>query len=555
MPDHRHGGRILVDQLAVQGCDTVFCVPGESYLAALDGLFDHPSIRTVVARHEGAAAMMAEAHGKLSGRPGVCFVTRAPGTANACAGLHVAHQDSTPMILFIGQVGRDALDRDTFQEVDYRRFLGPLSMWVAQIDRPERIRESRRHAWHGSAAGRPGPVALALPEDMLSARAAVADGRPAAEVSPRAAGEDMRRVAQMLERSTRPLLVVGGPGWSPETAERVAAFAERLALPVAAALRRQDYVDNRRPCYAGDLGIDVNPALAQRVRDCDLLLGLGTRLGGFTTQGYRLLEVPNPRQRLVQVHPGSEEPGRVYRPDLAVNASTASFAARLVEIEGIDPGPWRDWSRAARIDYERWTEPAETPGAVKLESVLCHLRGVLPEDAIVTNGAGNYSAFVQRYYRYRAYPSQLAPTSGSMGYGLPAAIAAKLAFPARAVVCFAGDGCFQMTGQELGTAVQQRLAIVVVVANNSLYGSIRMHQEVHYPGRVIASELHNPDFAALARSFGAHGETVTRTRDFPAAFERALNAGRAALIELRTDPEAITPTRTLHGLRRPSKLP
>lgn len=550
MPDHRHGGRILVDQLAIQGCDTVFCVPGESYLAALDGLFDHPSIRTVVSRHEGAAAMMAEAHGKLTGRPGVCFVTRAPGTANACAGLHVAHQDSTPMVLFIGQVGRDALDRDAFQEVDYRRFLGPLTKWVAQIDLTERIPEYLSHAWHVAKAGRPGPVALALPEDMLAARAAVADGRPAAEVSPKATGEDMHRVVQMLRRSTRPLLVVGGPGWSPETAERVTAFAERHALPVAAAMRRQDYVDNRRPCYVGDLGLDINPALAQRVRDCDLLLGLGTRLGGFTTQGYRLVEVPNPRQRLVHVHASSEEPGRVYRPDLAVNASMASFAARLGEIDGIDPEPWRDWSRTARIDYERWTEPAETPGTVKLESVLCHLRGVLPEDAIVTNGAGNYSAFVQRYYRYRAYPSQLAPTSGSMGYGLPAAIAAKLAFPARPVVCFAGDGCFQMTGQELGTAVQHRLAIVVIVANNSQYGSIRMHQEVHYPGRVIASELHNPDFAALARSFGAHGETVTRSEDFPAAFERALNAGRAALIELRTDPEAITPTRTLRGLRR-----
>ena len=552
MDNHCHGGRILVDQLAIQGCDTVFCVPGESYLAALDGLFEHPSIRTVVSRHEGAAAMMAEAHGKLTGRPGVCFVTRAPGTANACAGLHVAHQDSTPMILFIGQVGRDSLDRDAFQEVDYRRFLAPLTKWVAQIDRTERIPEYLSHAWHLAKAGRPGPVALALPEDMLAARAAVADGRPAAEVTPRATGEDMRRVAQMLGQSTRPLVVVGGPGWSPETAERVAAFAERLALPVAAALRRQDYVDNRRPCYVGDLGLGVNPALAQRVRDCDLLLVLGSRLGAFTTGGYRLVEVPNPQPRLVHVHASSEEPGRVYRPDLAINASMASFAARLAEIDGIDSTPWRDWSRAARADYEHWTEPAETPGAVKLESVLCHLREALPEDAIVTNGAGNYSAFVQRYYRYRAYPSQLAPTSGSMGYGLPAAIAAKLVHPGRTVVCFAGDGCFQMTGQELATAVQYGLAIVVIVANNALYGSIRMHQEMHYPGRVIASELRNPDFAALARSYGAHAETVTRSEDFPAAFERAANAGKAALIELRTDPEAITPTQTLSGLRRPA---
>ena len=550
MLTHRHGGRILVDQLAIQGCDTVFCVPGESYLAALDGLFDHPSIRTVVSRHEGAAAMMAEAHGKLKGRPGVCFVTRAPGAANACAGLHVAHQDSTPMILFIGQVGRGALDREAFQEVDYRRFLAPLTKWVAQIDSTERIPEYVSHAWHVASAGRPGPVALALPEDMLSAKAAVADCRPAAEVSPKAAPEDVQRLARLLRECRRPLLVVGGPGWSATAADQVASFAERLSLPVAASLRRQDYVDNRRPCYVGDLGLGINPGLEERVRDCDLLVSLGARLGALATQGYRLVEVPNPRQRLVHVHPGSEEPGRVYRPELAINASNASFAARLSEIAGVDSAPWREWSRAARADYERWTEPAETPGAVKLESVVCHLREALPDDAIVTNGAGNYSAFVQRYYRYRTYPSQLAPTSGSMGYGLPAAIAAKLAFPSRPVVCFAGDGCFQMTGQELATAVQQGLAIVVIVANNSMYATIRMHQEQSYPGRVIATDLHNPDFAALARCFGAHAETVTRTRDFPAAFERAASAGRAALIELRTDPEAITPTRTLSGIGR-----
>ena len=547
---HRHGGRILVDQLALQGCDTVFCVPGESYLAALDALFDHPSIRTVVSRHEGAAAMMAEAHGKVTGRPGVCFVTRAPGTANACAGLHIAHQDSTPMILFIGQVDRGALDREAFQEVDFRRFLAPVTKWVAQIDATARIPEYLSHAWHVAKAGRPGPVALALPEDMLSAAAAVEDSRPAAEVSPKARAEDMQRLAGFLRESRRPLFVVGGPGWSGAAAEQVAAFAERLTLPVAASLRCQDYVDNRRSCYVGDLGLGINPSLAQRVRDCDLLVSLGARLGALTTQGYRLVDIPNPRQRLVHIHASSEEPGRVYRPEFAVNASNASFAARLAEIDGVESAPWRAWSRAARADYELWTEPAETPGDVKLESVVCHLRDVLPGDAIVTNGAGNYTAFVQRYYRYRAYPSQLAPTSGSMGYGLPAAIAAKLALPSRTVVCFAGDGCFQMTGQELGTALQYGLAVIVIVANNAMYATIRMHQEQHYPGRVVATDLHNPDFAMLARSYGAHAETVTRTRDFPAAFARAANAGRAALIELRTDPEAITPTRTLSGLGR-----
>ena len=550
MPQRRHGGRILVDQLAIQGCDTVFCVPGESYLAALDGLFDHPSIRTLVSRQEGAAAMMAEAHGKLTGRPGVCFVTRAPGAANACAGLHVAHQDSTPMVLFIGQVARGALDREAFQEVDYRRFLAPLTKWVAQIDATERIPEYLSHAWHVATAGRPGPVALALPEDMLSAEASVEDSLPALKVAPKPTGEDVRRLATLLRESRRPLLVVGGPGWNAAAAEQMADFADRLSLPVAASLRCQDFVDNRRSCYVGDLGLGINPALADRVRECDLLICVGARLGALTTQGYRLVDIPNPRQRLVHIHASSEEPGRVYRPEFAVNASNASFAARLSEIVDVDPAPWRAWSKAARADYERWTEPAETPGAVKLESVLCHLRDVLPDDAIVTNGAGNYTAFVQRYYRYRAYPSQLAPTSGSMGYGLPAAIAAKLAFPARSVVCFAGDGCFQMSGQELASAVQYGLAIVVIVANNSMYATIRMHQEQNYPGRVIATDLHNPDFAALARSYGAHAETVTRTQDFPGAFERAVNAGRAALIELRTDPEAITPTRTLSGLHR-----
>ena len=549
MHELRHGGRILIDQLALQGCDTVFCVPGESFLAALDGLVDHPGIRTVACRHEGAAAMMAEACGKLTGRPGVCFVTRAPGAANACAGLHVAHQDSTPMILFIGQVGRAALDREAFQEVDYRRLLGPLTKWVAQVDQSERIPEYLSHAWHVACAGRPGPVALALPEDVLSESAAVGDLLPATEVSPKAAPEEVQRVAQMLRESERPLMVVGGPGWNARTARRVMAFAERLELPVAASLRCQDYVDNRHPCYAGDLGLGIDPALAERVLHCDLLISLGARLGSLTTQGYRLVAIPNPRPRLVHVYPGSEEPGRVYRPELAINATSASFAARLPEITGVDPGPWREWTRAARAGYERWSEPAGTPGALRLEAVLRHLREVLPDDAIVTSGAGNYTTFVQRYYRYRAWRTQLAPTSGSMGYGLPAALAARLVHPERRVVCFAGDGCFQMTGQELGTAMQYRLPIVVLVVNNRMYGSIRMHQERHYPGRVIATDLRNPDFAALARSYGAYGERVTRTEDFPAAFERASRAGRAALLDLHTHPEALAPPATPSGVR------
>ena len=549
----RHGGQILIDQLRIQGCDHVFCVPGESYLAALDGLAGCAEIRTVVCRQEGGASMMAEAYGKLTGRPGICFVTRAPGASNAASGLHVARQDSTPMILFIGQVARGALDREAFQEVDYRHMFGPFAKWVAQIGNTERIPEYVSRAYHLATGGRPGPVVLALPEDMLSATATVVDAAAAVTVEPRAAAQDMGQVAQLLREAQRPLMVLGGSGWSRETQQRVMAFAGRVELPVVASLRCQDYFDNRHLSYIGDLGLGINPQLAERVKSCDLLLTMGARLGELTTQGYSLVDIPNPRQRLVHVHPGSDELGSVYRPALAVNASNASFAGALDSVADIDAGRWRTWTREARADYEAWTEPHETPGAVKLEQILCHLRDVLPDDAVITNGAGNYTAFVQRYYRYRAYRTQLAPTSGSMGYGLPAAIAAKLVEPERIVVCFAGDGCLQMTAQELGTAMQCELPIIIVVANNGMYATMRMHQERSYPGRVIASELRNPDFAALARSYGAHGELVERTEDFPAAFDRASKHSVASLIELRTDPEALSPTLTLSGLREQAR--
>ena len=548
-PGIRHGGRILVDQLGIQGCDHVFCVAGESYLAVLDGLAGHPDIRTVACRQEGGAAMMAEAYGKMTGRPGVCFVTRAPGASNATPGLHIAHQDSTPMVLFVGQVARGAVDREAFQEIDYRQMFGPLTKWVAQVDATERLPEYVSHAYHTATAGRPGPVVLALPQDMLSAKARVHDVGPAAPVQPAPSAQALARLTEMLGSAERPLLIVGGPGWSRAVRAQVTAFAERLGLPMIASLRCQDYVDNRHPSYIGDLGLGVNPKLIARVGENDLLLVIGARLGELTTQGYSLIDIPEPRQRLVHVHASAEELGRVYRPTLAINASSAAFAASLPSIGDIDPQPWRDWARTARADFEAWTTPHETPGAVKLEQVVHYLSNALPDDAIITNGAGNYTAFVQRYYRYRAYRTQLAPTSGSMGYGLPAAVAAKLLAPQRTVVCFAGDGCFQMTGQELATAVQYELALIIVVANNSMYATIRMHQERHYPGRTIATDLRNPDFAALARAYGAHGETVERTEDFPDAFARALEADRPALIELRTDPEALSPTLTLSGLR------
>jgi len=544
IPGERHGGQILVDQLARQSVDRVFCVPGESYLAALDGL--HGSgIETIICRQEGGAAMMAEAAGKLTGRPGVAFVTRGPGATNAAAGVHIAFQDSTPMILFIGQVALHQRDREAFQEVDYRAMFAPLAKWVAEIELTERIPEYVSHAFHVAQSGRPGPVVLALPEDMLFAHATVADALPATPVRSEVSEDVVGAVAAELAAADRPLVIVGGSGWSAEAAADLARVAEAYDLPVGASFRCQDFLDNRHACYVGDVGIGINPKLAQRVKDADLLLVLGARLGEITTSGYTLLDVPQPRQRLVHVHPDPSELGRVYRPDMAVAARASDLVHRLAARPANRNPARAAWREAARADLDAWQEPQETPGAVKMEQVVHHLSETLDADAIVTNGAGNYSAWLHRYYRYKDWRTQLAPTSGSMGYGLPAAVAAKLAFPERQVVCLAGDGCFQMTMQELGTACQYGANVVVIVSNNSMYGTIRMHQERHYPGRVSGTDIVNPDFAALARSYGALGEVVTRTEDFPAALERALAAGKPALIELKVDPAALSPRATL----------
>lgn len=544
IPGERHGGQILVDQLARQSVDRVFCVPGESYLAALDGL--HGSgIETIICRQEGGAAMMAEAAGKLTGRPGVAFVTRGPGATNAAAGVHIAFQDSTPMILFIGQVALHQRDREAFQEVDYRAMFAPLAKWVAEIELTERIPEYVSHAFHVAQSGRPGPVVLALPEDMLFAHATVADALPATPVRSEVSEDVVGAVAAELAAADRPLVIVGGSGWSAEAAADLARVAEAYDLPVGASFRCQDFLDNRHACYVGDVGIGINPKLAQRVKDADLLLVLGARLGEITTSGYTLLDVPQPRQRLVHVHPDPSELGRVYRPDMAVAARASDLVHRLAARPANRNPARAAWREAARADLDAWQEPQETPGAVKMEQVVRHLSETLDADAIVTNGAGNYSAWLHRYYRYKDWRTQLAPTSGSMGYGLPAAVAAKLAFPERQVVCLAGDGCFQMTMQELGTACQYGANVVVIVSNNSMYGTIRMHQERHYPRRVSGTDIVNPDFAALARSYGALGEVVTRTEDFPAALERALAAGKPALIELKVDPAALSPRATL----------
>ncbi|MDQ2694597.1 MAG: thiamine pyrophosphate-binding protein [Pseudomonadota bacterium] len=545
----RSGGQILVEALRIHGVERVFCVPGESYLAVLDALHDAQTIQLIVCRQEGGAAYMAEAHAKFTGRPGVCFVTRGPGAANAAIGLHTAFQDSTPMLLFIGQVARDQIEREAFQEIDYRRMFGQLAKWVVQVDDAARLPELVSQAFHRAVNGRPGPVVIALPEDMLSDRVAVADAGPYRRVEPAPGAEAMARLRELLVQAQRPLLILGGSGWSIEAVNAIRRFAEHFHLPVAASFRRQDLLDNTHPNYAGDLSLATSPALAQRVRDADLLLAVGARLGDVATGGYTLVTPPVPRQTLVHVHPGVEELGRVYQAYLPINSGMNAFAAQACALEPMANPPWAGWTQAAHADYLAWLQHPPSPGPVQMGEIMAWLRQRLPADAVLTNGAGNYAVWVHRFYQYRTYPSQLAPTNGSMGYGTPAAIAAKLAAPRRLVVAFAGDGCFLMTGQELATAVQYQANVIWIVVNNGMYGTIRMHQERTYPGRVSGTNLVNPDFAAFARAFGAHGEVVEATADFAPAFERAAVAGRPALIEVRIDPEALTPRLSLSQIR------
>ena len=536
----RHGGQVLIDQLKIQGVERVFCVPGESYLAALDGLYDS-GIETVIGRQEGGVAMMAEAHGKLTGAPGIAFVTRGPGATNASAGVHVASQDSTPMILFIGQVASDQKDREAFQEIDYGQMFGSMAKWVAQIDRTDRIVEYVSRAFHIAQLGRPGPVVLALPEDMLSAFSEGGDAPKAHGVALAASGADAIKIAARLQAAERPLVIVGGGVWSAKAAADMARFATRFELPVGTAFRRQDYFDNRHPHYAGDVGIGINPALADKVKQADVILALGTRLGEITSGGYGLFDIPKPKQRLIHVYPDATELGRIYHADQSVACSPVDMARALAGLEP-DDDPLRDstWRQGLHQAYCAWGAPQHSVGDVKMEQIIGHVNQVLPETAIVTNGAGNYAAWLHRYFDYKTYGSQLAPTSGSMGYGLPAAVAAKLAHRNRDVICFAGDGCFQMTMQEFGTAAQYGANIVVIISNNGIYGTIRMHQEQHYPGRVSGTVMHNPKFAALAQSYGGHGEVVRKTDEFPAAFERARTSNLPAIIELITDPRALS---------------
>jgi acetolactate synthase-1/2/3 large subunit len=546
----RTGGEILVASLLAQGATHAFGVPGESYLAVLDALFDVADrLRFVVCRQEGGAACMAEAYGKLTGRPGVVLVTRGPGASNAAIGIHTAQQDSTPMVVLIGQVGSDMTDREAFQEIDYRRMYGSIAKWAAQIDRPERIPEYVAHAYRLAMSGRPGPVVLALPEDMLTARAAVADPP---RVEPVAAAADPALVAAAhaaLARAERPLVIVGGSRWDPAACSALERFAERNALPIACAFRRQDLFDNRHRCYAGDVGIGINPKLAARVREADVLLVIGERLGEMTTSGYTLLDAPAPRQSLLHVHPDAGELGRVYQPALAIQSTPGAFLDAMAELPVLGSQAVAEQARAAHDDYEAWRAPRAVPGAVDLWRIVQWLDERLPDDAILCNGAGNYTTWLHRVYRYRQFRNQLAPYSGAMGYGVPAAIAAKLVHPERPVIAWSGDGCFLMNGQELATAVQNGAAVVFVVIDNGMYGTIRMHQERNYPGRVSGSDLRNPDFAALARAYGALGETVARTGEFAPAFERALASGRPALLHVKLDPQALTMNASLDALR------
>jgi len=561
----RTGGKILVDALQTHHADIVFGVPGESYLAVLDALHDSP-LRFITTRQEGGAAFMADAYGKMTGRPGICFVTRGPGATNASIGVHTAFQDSSPMILFIGQVGNDFIEREAFQEIDYRRMFGPMAKWVAQIDRAHRIPEYVARAFQVATSGRPGPVVLALPEDMLTESATVADARPYQPVQAAPGADQIAQLRSLLSQSKRPLVMLGGSTWNTAACDAIASFAQANALPVACAFRFQDLFDNRHPHYIGDVGIGINPQLAKRIEQADLVIAIGPRLGEMTTGGYTLLEAPRPRQRLIHIHASAEELGRVYQADLMINSGMPQIAAALADMPPVDASAWRQNVICAHEEFKVWQkEPTifkEVDAKLNLWQVVQTLQTTLPADTILTNGAGNFASWAHRFWRYGDRTSglrtQLAPTSGAMGYGVPAAISARLIEQhqgrQRTVLNFAGDGDFLMNGQEIATAVQYQAGVLFIVFNNGMYGTIRMHQERHYPTRVSGTTLHNPDFAALARAHGAHGETVDTTEAFPFALQRAQSHIAAthlpALIELRYDSHLMTPNATLETIRQ-----
>ncbi|MCF4164208.1 thiamine pyrophosphate-dependent enzyme [Zavarzinia compransoris] len=549
----RSGGAVLVDQLAINGVRRVFLVPGESYLAALDALHDHAdSIESVVCRQEGGAAFMAEAHGKLTGEVGVCFVTRGPGACNAAIGVHTAMQDSTPMILLIGQVGRAMRHREAFQEIDVERLFGWTAKWAVEVNDARRLPEIMARAFRIAAGGRPGPVAIALPEDMLSEMVAVADAPPAPILAPFPDPALVAEAGRLIAAAKRPLMIVGGGGWSEAAAADIRRFATAWNLPTACSFRRQDIVANDLPVYAGELGTAVDKRLIARVREADLILAVGTRLSEISTQGYELVDIPVPRVPLIHVHADLAELGRVYQPALAINAGPGEFAAAAAALPA--PGTaWDGWAQAVRGDYVAGTVPTPCPGPLDMNAVMARLAEVLPAETVMVNDAGNFSGWLQRFWCYRRFRSQLGPCNGAMGYAVPAAVAAAIECAGeRPVVAFVGDGGFMMTGQELATAIRHGAAPLILVIDNASFGTIRMHQERHYPGRVVATDLINPDFTLLAAAYGAFGETVSRTADFAPALDRALAAtasGQPALLCLKLSIEVISTRTTLAAVR------
>jgi len=544
----RSGGKVLVDQLELNGIDLAFCLPGESFLPVLDALYDSP-IRLVSCRHEHGAANAAEAYGKLTGRPGICLVTRGPGATQAAVGVHTARQDSTPMLLLVGQVPRAFRGREAWQELDYDGVFGSIAKGAWEVESAERLPEDLARAFSLALSGRPGPVVLALPEDVLSETTEAADAPQVVVARLAPSDNDLMRLRELLASSERPLVVVGEGGWTQQTGEDVRAFCEANELPVACAFRCQDFVDNHSPSYAGILGIAMDERIAARLRDADLVLAIGGRLGEVPTRRYTLVEPPRPHQTLIHVHPEPGELGRVFETDLGIVASLPEFAAQLRELELTVPR-WREWTRAARADYEANLRHEPVEGPIDLGEIMAFLRGRLPPDAIQTCGAGNFTVWAHRFAEFTQYGTQLGPRSGSMGYGVAAAVAAKLVHPDRIALCFTGDGDFVMSSPEFATAVQYELPIVVLLVNNGMYATIRMHQERAFPGRVIGTDLENPDFPALAQAYGGFGERVERTEDFEAAFERALASGRPALLELPVDPERISPRVTLSELQK-----
>ena len=555
----RTGARLLVDQLLVQGVNTAFCVPGESYLGVLDALFDvSGAIRLIVNRHESGSVFMADAYARLTGQPGVAFVTRGPGASNAAIGIHNARQDSTPLVLFVGQVGTDHLGREAFQEIDYRLMFGGVAKAVEEVGRADRIPESVARAFQCATSGRPGPVVVVLPEDVLSASASVADAVCHQPVQPAPSDTQVATLRSLLRKAQRPLLMVGGPGWTGAALDNLRRFVETNELPVVCGFRFQDRFDNEHPNYVGEAGIGINPKLARRIREADLVIAIGLRLGEMTTSGYTLLEPPVPHQTLVHVHAGMEELGRVYHAALLINSGMPQFASRLAAMTPIDLAEWGAHTREARAEYEQWQQrPAlykQHEPTLDLWQVMRDLRAALPREAIVANGAGNFSAWLHRFFRYTALATQVAPTSGCMGYGVPAAIGAKIAAPERTVVCVTGDGDLMMTVQELATAVQVRAGVIFLLLNNSMYGTIRLHQERRFPSRVSGTALANPDFPKLAQAFGALGLRVTQTAGFAPALKEAIAHTREqrtpAIIELVCDPELLTPGTTVASLRR-----